>query len=300
MKEMKNRITAIGEILYDIYPDKKCLGGAPFNFIYHIWKITGEANFISSVGDDENGKEILGYLNSAGFNTKYISIDKVYPTGTVQVTLREDKSPQFIISSDSCCDFLKLDKSTEKLTMNQTDILYFGTFSQRNKTTRSTINSLLGKRIKYFCDLNLRHNFYSKEIIDTALFTSNVVKVNEDELNIINKEIYNNRISPEILIQKLIRDFTIDLLCITRGAEGATLSTKTESDTFKIDLPHPVDTLGAGDAYAAILCLGYLNDLPLREINKLANRFAADICMVDGAVPENDSIYADYRDIFTR
>ena len=95
-----HKITAIGEILYDIYPEKKRLGGAPFNFIYHIWKITGNANFISSVGDDENGKEILGFLNSAGFNTNYISIDEEHPTGTVHVKLRSDKSPQFIISNE--------------------------------------------------------------------------------------------------------------------------------------------------------------------------------------------------------
>jgi len=293
-----HRITAIGEILFDIYPGEKRLGGAPFNFIYHVWKITGEANFISGVGDDENGNEIFRFLNSTGFNTKYISVDEEHPTGTVNVKLREDKTPDFIISSESSSDFIKLNGSIEKLINNETDLFYFGTFSQRNKTTRNTINSLLGKRIKYFCDLNLRHDFYTKEIIETALIASNVVKVNEDELDIIYKEIYDNDIDLNILIQKLIQDFAINLLCITRGANGATLITKNEVDTYKINLPNPVDTLGAGDAFAAILSLGYMNNLPLKEINKLANEFAADICMVDGAIPADDSIYSDYRKIF--
>jgi fructokinase len=176
--------------------------------------------------------------------------------------------------------------------------LYFGTFSQRNKTTRSSINSLLGKPIKYFCDLNLRHNFYTKNIIETALIASNIVKVNEDELNIISKEIYESDPGSNFLIQKIIQDFKIDLLCVTRGENGATLITKNDVDTYKINLPDPVDTLGAGDAYAAILCLGYLNNLPLKEINIIANRFAADICMVDGAIPAEDSIYSDYCKIF--
>jgi len=293
-----HKITAIGEILFDIYPEKKRLGGAPFNFIYHIWKITGEANFISSVGNDENGNEILRFLNSAGFNKKYISVDEEHPTGTVHVKIRKDKTPQYIMSTENSSDFIKLDESIIRLIKSETDLLYFGTFSQRSKTTRNTITSLLGKRIKYFCDLNLRHNFYTQEIIDTALFKSNVVKVNEAELNIINKEIYNYSINPDVLIQKLIEDFSLDLLCITRGAKGATLASKTELDTFKIDLLHPIDTLGAGDAYSAILCLGYLNNMPLKEINRLANRFAADICMVDGAIPKKDSIYSDYRKTF--
>ncbi len=297
-KMKKNKITAIGEILFDIYPEKKRLGGAPFNFIYHIWKINGKANFISGVGDDENGNEILSYLNSTGFNTKYIKIDVEHPTGTVHVKLREDKTPQFIISSESSGDFLELNESIDQLIKSQTDLLYFGTVSQRNKTTRSSINSLLGKPIKYFCDLNLRHNFYTKNIIETALIASNIVKVNEDELNIISKEIYESDPGSNFLIQKIIQDFKIDLLCVTRGENGLTLITKNDVDTYKINLPDPVDTLGAGDAYAAILCLGYLNNLPLKEINIIANRFAADICMVDGAIPAEDSIYSDYCKIF--
>lgn len=293
------KITAIGEILYDIYPEKKRLGGAPFNFIYHIWKITGNANFISSVGDDENGIDILDYLNSAGFNTKYILINKEYPTGTVHVKLREDKTPQFIISSENSGDYLTTNDSINQLIQNQTDLLYFGTFSQRNKISHNTINSLLGKRIKYFCDLNLRHNFYSRDVIETALIASNVVKVNEDELNIISKELYDSGLDLNTLIQKIVQDFAINLLCITRGANGATLITKNELDTYKVNLTNPVDTLGAGDAYAAILCLGYLNNLPLKEINKLANRFASEICMVDGALPSDDSIYSEYRKVFS-
>jgi fructokinase len=294
-----HKITAIGEILFDIYPENKLLGGASFNFIYHIWKLTGNANFISSIGNDDNGKEIMNHLNSTGFSTKYISVDEEHPTGTVHVKLREDKTPQFTMSSENSSDFLEINESINQLIKNQTDLLYFGTFSQRNKTTRNTINSLLGKRIKYFCDLNLRHNFYTKNIIETALIASNVVKVNENELNIISKEIYGSDPRSNLLAQKIIQDFAIDLLCVTRGENGATLITKNEENRYKISLPDPVDTLGAGDAYAAILCLGYLNNLPLKEINIIANRFAADICMVDGAIPAEDSIYSDYCKIFS-
>jgi len=109
-----HKITAIGEILFDIYPEKKLLGGAPFNFINHIWKITGNANFISCIGNDENGKEIVNYLNSTDFNTKYISFDEKHPTGTVHFKLREDKTPQFTMSSENSGDFLVLNESIDK------------------------------------------------------------------------------------------------------------------------------------------------------------------------------------------
>jgi len=288
-------ITAIGEILYDIYPDKKRLGGAPFNFIYHIWKITGKANFVSSVGSDENGKEILTYLNSIGFNTDYISIDEKHSTGTVLVTIREDKTPRFTISPECSYDFFTLDERTKKLFDAETDLIYFGTLSQRNETARSTIKSILNnKSKKYFCDLNLRHDFYTKELIKESLSTSNVLKLNSDELEKL-ISLFGLSSSTQMAIHQLIFEFNIDMLCITLGSEGAILSTKKETSTFKTSNSSPVDTLGAGDAYAAILCLGYLNEMPINEINKLANEFASEICMVNGALPKDDSFYEKYR-----
>ncbi len=293
------KITAIGEILYDIYPDKKRLGGAPFNFIYHVWKIIETTNFISSVGSDENGNEIIAHLSSIGFNTSYISIDKDHPTGTVHIKLRKDKTPQFTISPMCSYDYITLNDKIKQLVEKETDLLYFGTLSQRFITTRNTTQSLLSKKIKYFCDLNLRHNFFSKEIIRSALSSSNLVKVSYDELKIINRFIYDGIVSENILIQKLINDFEIDLFCVTLGADGALLASQNEINKYSVKINYPVDTVGAGDAYAAILCLGYLYGFQIAEINKLANEFAAEICIISGALPESDSIYTKYKNIFS-
>ncbi|MCL4549559.1 MAG: carbohydrate kinase [Bacteroidetes bacterium] len=293
---MKN-ITAIGEILYDIYPDKKRLGGAPFNFIYHVWKITGNANFVSSIGDDENGKEILVYLNSVGFDTNYISVDDEHPTGTVLVKIRDDKTPQFTISPECCYDFFTLNEKTKNLIDNETDLIYFGTLSQRSEASRKTIESVLNKNKKYFCDLNLRHDFYTKKLIKESLSVSNVLKLNSDELEKL-KSLFGLSLSTQMAIHQLIFEFNIDMLCVTLGADGAILSTKNETSTFKTRNISPIDTLGAGDAYAAILCLGYLNEKPIDEINKLANEFASEICMVNGALPKDDSVYEKYRTVF--
>lgn len=293
---MKN-ITAIGEILYDIYPDEKRLGGAPFNFIYHVWKITDKANFVSSVGIDENGKEILSHLNSIGFNTNYISVDNEHPTGTVQVKILEDKTPRFTISPECSYDYFTLNEKTKDLINNETDLIYFGTLSQRSETSRKTIESVLNKNKKYFCDLNLRHDFYTKELIKQSLSASNVLKLNSDELEKL-KSLFGLSSSTQMAIHQLIFEFGIDILCVTLGSDGAILSTRNETSAYKMSNISPLDTLGAGDAYAAILCLGYLNEMPIDKINKLANEFASEICLVNGALPKDDSIYEKYRMVF--
>ena len=293
---MKN-ITAIGEILYDIYPDKKRLGGAPFNFIYHVWKITGKANFVSSVGNDENGKEILSHLNSIDFDTNYISVDDEHPTGTVQVKILEDKTPRFTISPECSYDYFTLNEKTKDLINNETDLIYFGTLSQRSETSRKTIESVLNKNKKYFCDLNLRHDFYTKELIKQSLSASNVLKLNSDELEKL-KSLFGLSLSTQMAIHQLIFEFGIDILCVTLGSDGAILSTRNETSAYKMSNISPLDTLGAGDAYAAILCLGYLNEMPIDGINKLANEFASEICLVNGALPKDDSVYEKYRMVF--
>ncbi|MEJ5351955.1 MAG: carbohydrate kinase [Melioribacteraceae bacterium] len=294
---MNCNITAIGEILYDVYPDRKRLGGAPFNFIFHVWKILGKANFISNVGNDENGREILSYLNSIGFDTKLISIDKAHPTGTVKVELDENKIPHFTISPECCYDFLTLNEEIINTIENNTDILYFGTLSQRSTTSRNTIQSLFGKNIKYFCDLNLRHNFFNDEMIKEALRVSNVIKINYEEFQKI-KKILNMNIKDELAIENLCNEFNIDLLSITLGNEGAILYDKNNLSHYKARVDKVIDTVGAGDAFAAILCIGYLSQMDLFSINKLANEFAAEICMFEGAVPQDDSLYEKYRKIF--
>jgi len=259
----------------------------------------GNANFISSVGKDANGKELLTFLSSFGFNTKPISIDKIHPTGTVNVTLDENKVPIFKIASECSFDHLSLNQSAKKIINKETDLLYFGTFTTRNEFSRNTILSLLdlpGK--KYFCDLNLRHDFYTKEFVEKTFKVSNVIKINELELEIL-KRLFALPNDNFFAINVLIEKFNIQLVGLTLGEKGSELYTASESDKFRRIVQEPViDTLGAGDAFAAILCLGYLFNLPLKQINTLANDFALEICMVNGALPKNNKIYKKYKTAF--
>lgn len=288
-------ITSVGEILWDVYPDKKRLGGAPFNFIYHIKKIIGNANFISSVGNDEYGIELLHILANNGFDTETIFIDDEHPTGKVNVTIDENKIPHFQISSKCSFDFLQLTDKAKQIINRSSDLIYFGTFTSRSETSRETIKTLLNNPTKkYFCDLNLRHNFYTKEFIELSLQTSNVLKINEDEFSKL-CEIFHLNENQEAAVQEILERYKIDLLALTLGKDGAKLYSKNDFNYYKLESDEIVDTLGAGDAYSSILCLGYLYNFSLENINRLANEFALEICLINGALPTDDSIYDKYK-----
>ncbi|MHB8929022.1 MAG: PfkB family carbohydrate kinase [Melioribacteraceae bacterium] len=295
---MNFRITSIGEILHDVYPEYKKLGGAPFNFIYHVWKLNGQGNFVSKVGDDQNGREILKFLKSKKFDCKNISVDPHYPTGKVNLRLLENKVPQFTISPESAWDYIELTDEIKKLVAKKTDLLYFGTLSQRSFTTRSTIEHLLNEKIKYFSDLNLRHSFFNEQMISTTFNKCNVIKTNQEELKIITGLLFKREYKIKDAAKRLVDEYNLDLLCITLGEEGAYLFSKDGSNKTKSSVKKIVDTLGAGDAYSAILCLGYLHGWKIEKINKIANKFAGDICTVEGALPADDSFYDKYKSAF--
>lgn len=294
---MKN-ITSFGEILFDVYPDKKTLGGAPFNFIYHIKKLTGSGNFISRIGDDELGKNILSLVSSSGIETKYIQIDKNYPTGAANANLDKDKIPHWQIELNRAYDFIEYNSDISRLIEEKSDCLYFGTLAQRNEKSRKTIQTLFGKKIKYFCDLNIRQDFYSKKIIESSLTASDAVKLNLEELDLVNDLLIKGKSGIEETARQIMNKYKIELLCVTQGSEGASLFKEKDSDYCKIGIGNIVDTVGAGDAYAAVLCLGYLNGWKISRINKLASEFAGKIVTFPGAIPKDDSIYNIFKKEF--
>ncbi len=292
---MNFEITAIGEILFDVYPEYKKLGGAPFNFIYHVRKLTGCGKFISRIGDDDEGIEILTFLQKQDFDTAYVQKDLNHPTGAVNVKLDENRIPTFQIIEDRAYDFIELNRQLEKLVKNS-DLFYFGTLAQRSETTKNTIQTLGKLSEKVFCDLNIRQNFYSKEIIHNSLKLSSVVKLNEDELELINKLLLNENGDLKEKAQKLLNVYKFELLCITMGSEGAYLFDGNNISYHKTEVENLVDTVGAGDAYAAMMSLGYLNNWSLDKTNKLASEFAAEICKIEGAIPGDEKLYENFTE----
>ena len=292
------KITSIGEILFDVYPGGKKLGGAPFNFIYHIIKLTGKSNFVSRVGNDLDGNEILEILKNKNVSTEFIQIDQKHRTGIAKTTLNEKKIPTFIIEKDRAYDFIELTDSLEKLISEHTDCLYFGTLAQRNKQSRETIRHLSEKDVKCICDLNIRQDFYSPEIIETSLKAANVLKLNEDELELVNKLVLKTEYDSSKTARKLLEIFNIELLCVTKGSSGAVLYSGNKENFYKINNNKVVDTVGAGDAYASLLCIGYLKHWNIEKCNKLASEFANEIVKVEGALPDDDKVYDSFKKLF--
>ncbi len=290
------RITSFGEVLFDIYPDGRKLGGAPFNFIYHIKKITGIGNFISRIGNDSFGDEISRFMRSNHMITEFIQIDNDHPTGAAYANLDERRMPHWKIASNCAYDFIETEERISSLIDSGTDCIYFGTLVQRNAKSRSTLKSLFSKDKRYFCDLNIRQSFYTKEAIEASLKASNVLKLNDDELKLLNSLFINRDLDEVSLAGILSAMFEIDLVCVTLGEKGAIIFSGGQSDHQKLEAEKVVDTVGAGDAYAAILCLGYLDGWKISKINKTALEFAANIVGIQGALPLNDNFYVKFKE----
>lgn len=289
-------ITSIGEILFDIYPDHKKLGGAPLNFIYHIKKLTDNGNIISRVGKDILGNKVIGELKHAEISTDFIQQDNLHSTGKANVMLDEDGVPEFKIDTDSAFDFIALNEENENLVNSDTDCLYFGTLAQRSEISRNTIQSLFNRGIKYFADLNLRQNFYDEEILVASLKAADFIKVNYDEMHVLNDLILQSEYNTEKVAYDLMEKFEINMITVTRGKDGSSIFENGKRfDYSNVDVK-VVDTTGAGDAFSAILCIGYLQGQENTFINKLANEFASEICKFEGALPKNDRIYEEFRE----
>ncbi|MGE5431957.1 MAG: carbohydrate kinase family protein [Syntrophomonadaceae bacterium] len=301
MKKKENlSVVSIGEVLFDVFPCCRWLGGAPFNFIYHIKKLLGQGYFISSVGNDDSGREILEKMKRNGIPLDFVETDPLHPTGAAIVEVDKNGDPHFVIKEDCAYDFISITPEINEFMQRSAGMLYYGSLAQRNSISRESIQSLWGREIKYFCDINIRQQFYNAEIVSSSLKAADVLKVNLSELQLISELLYGEFSEMDSAVLRLIKDFSIDLLCVTMGAEGAVLYKDGEKDTCKASVSQIADTVGAGDAYSAILAIGYLHGWPVKRINGIATEFASSLCQIEGALPKDDEFYDDYKMLIDR
>jgi fructokinase len=291
------RVTSVGEILFDVYPGYKTLGGAPFNFLYHVKKLTGLGNFISRIGDDKEGKEIIRFLKTNDIPTEYVQIDPEHPTGESIANLNRLKIPSWEIKTGTAYDFIELSDDIKALIANKTDCLYFGTLAQRDVVTRNTVQNFFNMGLIYFCDLNIRQNFYTENLVRECISVSDVLKLNVDELRLVNEMILKKNFDTYETPERLLNKYPIKLLCITYGDQGAVIFKEDKHNHFKVTIDNVVDTVGAGDAYAAILCIGYLRKWDIEKINRIASEFAGEIVKINGALPADSVLYDKYKRI---
>jgi len=290
-----NKITAIGEIIFDVYPQEKKIGGAPLNFIYHINKLTDNGILISRVGKDNAGQEAISFLQKNRIPVKFVQIDNEYGTGSAFANLDENKIPHWEIPTDQAYDFINIPPEAGQI-IEETSCFYFGSLAQRMERSRATIQSFFEKKdIKYFLDLNIRQDYYSKHIIDASLSAANILKVNEDELRLLHNLFFIGKFNIKECAVSIMESFSIEFLAVTMGANGAYLFSKENFDYYNNSTIKISDTVGAGDAYSAILAIGYLKCWDISKINKLASQFAGEIIGIPGALPTDDYIYERFR-----
>lgn len=275
-------IIGIGEFLWDMLPTGKKAGGAPVNFVYHASRMGAESYAISAVGNDLLGDEIMKKLDEIGIEHVIERVD--LPTGTVVVSLKNG-IPDYEIIENVAWDYIPMTNQIEELA-RKADAICFGTLAQRSKKSRQTIQSVLSiapKETYKVFDINIRQNFYTKEIITASLNVCNVLKMNDEEL-ILLKELLDIRESDEnIICNWFIKEFNLRFLILTVGSNYSKIFTPKTSSHIKTPKVEVVDTVGAGDSFTGAFVTSVLNGRSLSESHEEAVKRAAFVCTRNGA-----------------
>jgi fructokinase len=283
----KINIVAIGETLWDIFPNERTPGGAPANFAYHAAQQGMEAHIVSAVGNDLLGKELLTFLKSKNLSSKYIYVSDQYPTGTVQVSMT-DGIPSYNITEHTAWDNIPCFDEMNALAA-KADAACFGSLACRSKQSRETIFKFLEAThkdcLKVF-DINLRQHYYTRELIEKAFEMTNILKLNDEEIKTVAScfELTGN--TNEII--SFLRDtYQFKAVILTKGAEGASYFSDEGVFSCKPAASEkPVSTVGCGDSFTATLISRLLyGDSPRSAMNS-AEKVASFVSTQPGAMPE--------------
>lgn len=282
-------VVGVGELLWDVLPGGRQLGGAPSNFAYISSLFGNRAAVVSRVGDDDLGREAVARVSSLGLDASHIEVDERRPTGTVNVTVDDDGVPEFQIVENVGWDYIEWNADLRQLT-TQADVVCFGSLAQRLETSRATIQQFL-RATRASClrifDVNLRQSYYDARILKTGFALASVAKLNDEELPLVLGACGLPASGEETAdAELLIEQFGMELICVTRGRRGSLLMKKdgsySEHPGFRVQV---ADTVGAGDAFTAALAHHYRLGHSLETINVAANRMGAWVASQKGATP---------------
>lgn len=282
---MKQIIVGLGEALWDCLPDGKKLGGAPANFAYHVGQFGFDTIAVSAVGNDRLGDETIASLEAKGL--KYMMPRVSYPTGTVQVTLDDNGIPTYDIRENVAWDNIPFSPELEDLAHNCRAVCW-GSLAQRNVVSRDTINKFLDTApkdcLKIF-DINLRQNFYTKEVISESIKRCNVLKINDEELVVIGRLFGYPGLDMENKCWLILGKYNLDMLVLTCGVNGSYVFTPGSVSFQETPLVDVVDTVGAGDSFTGTFCASILSGMSVKDAHALAVKVSAFVCTQSGAMP---------------
>jgi len=269
-------------------------GGAPLNFAFHLASLNVPVRFISRIGNDDDGREILRQMRALDFPVNDIQISHTHPTGKVLVELDEKGVPSFNILPDVAYDHIELNRSAASVLNSPIDLIYFGSLIQRTEPGFKTMQKILSQkhaRTKCLYDINLRPGCYNQNVIVESLKHTDILKLNEEELKVLEKTLDYDR-SFHSFTDYLIQRFSLDMIALTKGEKGSQLFSKSKScSTGAHAIENLEDTVGAGDAFASMLAFGVLKKWPPEKILETASWFASRICEIKGAIPSSAQFY---------
>lgn len=287
----KQQICVFGEVLFDVFPDgQDVLGGAPFNVAWHLQAFALAPRLISRVGNDEAGRLIRSAMSDWGMDTRFLQTDNERPTGQVVIHIKNGE-PQYDIVPDCAYDFI----STPKHLMDEAcHLLYHGTLALRNPVSALSLADLK-KNFKgiLFMDVNLRAPWWRRDSVLALIQEAHWVKLNEDELRRLDGE------KAPLLkqAQGFLKKYALKGLIVTQGKEGAFAVTES-APPIQVKAPtiqKPIDTVGAGDAFCAVLLFGIVKGWPLKITMERASTFAAAVVETRGAIIHTHRFYQSLR-----
>jgi len=274
---MAKKIVAFGEVVWDILPGGKVLGGTPSNLIFRCNSFGENGFLLSRVGDDAYGHEALKRLEELGISVLDVQIDAEFSTGTVNITFDENKEPIYNVTQDVAFDHIEF--STEALKLaRKADCLFFGLLPQRFGISKNTIRELIKespRSLKFF-DLKLFHHFFNVSVVDFLLRSSDIVRIKEKEIRFLTEKLQLKPGEPQDFGQQLTEKYKVDLVLITRGQKGVYAFHKQQGAFYDVGYAIKMkDNIGSGMAFSAGFLYYYLNGQPLQESLNFGNAAGA-------------------------
>ncbi len=278
-------VIAFGEIVWDIFPDKTVIGGAPLNVAYHLQAQKRESGIVSRVGEDELGKQTLRRVAELGVAVDGIQVDPQLPTGRVYVSFDENSEPGYEIVEPAAWDNIQAQELPQRLTPGSFHLVY-GTLAQRSEASCQTLELLFDRAVRKFYDVNLRPPFTTRDRVAHSLTCADLVKVNREELRQLNDWFLLQEGDDRAVARRLIEAFDLEVVAVTNSAKGAALIScdeHVEHPGFSVTQADPV---GSGDAFFSALIHCYLEGQALPDCLIAANKLGSWVASQSGATPQ--------------
>jgi len=281
-------ILSFGEILWDIIDGEEHLGGAAFNLAAHAARLGLNTELISRVGADALGSRAVAEAKRLGVGSSFVAVDRDYPTGTVTVTVSPGGQPEYEIGYPAAWDYIDFDE--QALARWVPHAVCFGTLAQRSPTSRKALVKLLQSAdgARTFYDVNLRQQFYGKEVIEWGFNRADVVKMNDEECRLIGNMLLGTDFDEAKSAAVLREVYKNTIILVTLGASGCLVVNESGATHIPGQAVKVVDTIGAGDAFSATFLACWLRGVSPQSAASLANRIGAYVASQRGAVPDYD------------